>query len=148
MPSILKQFWIHKTGLILILFSLNTYSSDTQTLNEGLPVMVDSKTELNQIILKDMTVTYLYKIKDMDLSKALNIKDKNKIIIEENACSDDYIHDLFQKDLDVKFVYQLQDKEILSVYVNKELCSQLNNRIEIESEAPYQNRNSHFNQLI
>lgn len=123
---------ISKIGFFsFTLFTGVGYAADELRLNEGLPVMVDSKTELNDILLKDMTVTYTYELKEIDVNKALSIKDENQSLIEENACEDEYFRDLFNKDLKVKFIYEINKTKILEVNVNKEFCRQLNNRIQV-----------------
>ncbi|KTD30579.1 hypothetical protein [Legionella maceachernii] len=94
-------------------------------LNEGLPIMVDKNTELNDIRLGDMTVCYVYKLKDMTVDDALEEREKNKDFIQKHACNDIDIQVLLHKDLNVKFIYYLDEMEILSVKINRQLCQDL-----------------------
>ena len=102
------------------------YAADELRLNDGLPQMVDSKTELNDIYIKGMTVTYTYQLKNIDVQEAKEIKEVNKDFIEHNACKDEQIRCLLQKDLDVQFVYKIKNEEILQVKLNRDLCHKLN----------------------
>ncbi|WP_419420212.1 hypothetical protein ACNVED_02645 [Legionella sp. D16C41] len=104
-------------------------ASNEIKLNEGLPLMVDSRTQLNDIRLKDDTVTFTYQIKDIDVQHALEVKEENKNIIEENACEDEQVQDLFHKDFHVNFVYWIKDQKILEVPVNKKLCHTRQNQV-------------------
>ncbi|MDP3269898.1 MAG: hypothetical protein Q8M40_12750 [Legionella sp.] len=125
-------FKLRKTiaAFTFICFS-SAYPSDTLKLNEGLPVMVDSKTELNDISFNNMTVTYTYQLKHIDLKDAVVQKEVHRNFIQHNACNDSQIQCLFQKDLEVDFIYKIKDKEVLQVRLNKDFCQglmQQNNR--------------------
>lgn len=123
---------VQKTIVPLVSFFLacNAHTAEELRLNEGLPVMVDSKTELNDILLKNMTVIYTYQLKDIGVDDAKKLKHENKSFIEHHACNDKQIQCLFSKDLDVKFVYKIEDEEILNVNLNKNMCTKLNNNEE------------------
>jgi hypothetical protein len=121
------------------------YSSDELIFKEGLPMMVDSNTELSEIMLKNMTVIYSYNLKNISLKDALSARDDHISNVEETACEDEDIHELFNKDLAVKFIYKIQDKKFIEVCVNKDFCRQLNNRL--DSENPYDNQKTYFNHL-
>lgn len=115
--------------IICLIFLLSaSYASGQLKLNEGLPVMVDEKTELNDILLNDMSITYTYQIKDMDVTEAKQLKEKNRAFIQENACNDEDIQCLIKKDLDIRFIYKIKDEEILSVKLNKDICSHQQNQ--------------------
>lgn len=114
--------------LCLIFLLSASYAAGQLRLNEGLPMMVDEKTELNDILLNDMSITYTYQIKDMKVDEAKQLKEQNRAFIEENACNDADIQCLIKKDLDVKFVYKIENEEILSVKLNKNVCSQQHNQ--------------------
>ncbi|WP_131781137.1 hypothetical protein [Legionella gresilensis] len=121
----MQQSWLKNIICLACatVFSGQIYSStDELSLNDGLPIMVDSRTQLNDIHLKDDTVTFTYQIKDINVDQALEIKEDNKAIIEQNACDDEQIKDLFCKNFNVNFVYWIQDKKILEVPVDKQLC--------------------------
>lgn len=109
-------------GLSLFIFSGLTQADSEIRMNEGLPVMVDSKTELNDISIQGNTITYSFTLKDMSLDEVLDARQENKAIIENNACADENIHCLFDKDFDVRFVYKLDDKQILEVNLDKQFC--------------------------
>lgn len=117
----------YTTIVLSFLLFYNAWASDFVSLNEGLPVMVDSKTELHNILLKDMTVIYTYQLKDIEVKEAKKLKNLNKNFIEHNACNDRDIQCLFKKDLDVKFVYKIKDEEILNVKLNKDICLNVTN---------------------
>jgi len=85
--------------------------------------MVDNNTELNDIVLRDKTITFTYELKDIDFEKALQIKEVHKNNIEKNACEDENVQRLFYKDLDVSFIYKIQGNKVLEVAVNKEYCN-------------------------
>ncbi|MGQ3887998.1 hypothetical protein ACQUW5_03065 [Legionella sp. CNM-1927-20] len=128
----MKQSWLKEIICLTsaAVFSGLVYSSsDELSLNDGLPIMVDSRTELNDIHLKDDTVTFTYQIKDINVEQALEIKDDNKAIIEQNACEDEQIKDLFCKNFHVNFVYWIENKKILEVPVDKHLCQVRQNQI-------------------
>ncbi|STX50515.1 Uncharacterised protein [Legionella busanensis] len=121
----MKQSWFKKLICLasaMVFSGLIQASKDELSLNDGLPIMVDSRTQLNDIHLKDDTVTFTYQIKDINVDQAVKIKEDNKAIIEQNACNDEQIKDLFCKDFHVNFVYWIQDKKILEVPVDKQLC--------------------------
>ncbi|STX28023.1 Uncharacterised protein [Legionella beliardensis] len=127
----MKQSWLKKITCLAsaTLFSGLIYSLDELRLNEGLPIMVDSKTELNDIFLKDDTVIFTYQIKNINVDQALQIKEGNKDMIEQNACEDEQIQELFCKDFHVNFIYWINDKKILEVPVNKDLCRARQNSV-------------------
>lgn len=127
MKNIVKKTIAPLASFLLI---CNVHASEELRLNEGLPVMVDSETELNDILLKDMTVIYTYQLKDIGVGDAKILKHENKSFIEHNACNDEQIQCLFSKDLNVKFVYKINEEEILNVNVNKNMCTKLNNNTE------------------
>lgn len=112
-------------ALFALMFTTGLIYAAEAHLNEGLPVMVDNNTELNDIQLENMTVCYVYNLKNMEADEALKERDMNRDFIEKNACNDDAIQELFAKDLKVKFIYYLDGKEILAVKVNKLFCQQL-----------------------
>lgn len=95
-----------KNSLILALVFLldASYAAGELRLNDGLPMMVDDNTELNDIVLNDMSITYTYQIKDIKVTEAKQLKEQNKAFIEENACNDKDIQCLLKKNLDVRFV--------------------------------------------
>ncbi|HRD69279.1 MAG TPA: hypothetical protein PK657_03975 [Legionella sp.] len=104
------------------IFFSSAYPSDILKLNEGLPVMVDSKTELNDISFDNMTVTYTYQLKHIDIKDAMEQKEIHRNFIQHNACNDGQIQCLFQKDLEVDFIYKIKDKDVLQVRLNKDFC--------------------------
>lgn len=113
-------------GILTMQSLTGAYADEGIRLNDGLPEMVDSKTELNEIYIKGMTVTYTYQLKNIDIQEAKEIKEVNKDFIEHNACKDEQIRCLLQKDLDVQFVYKIKNEEILQVKLNRDLCLRLN----------------------
>jgi hypothetical protein len=113
--------------LSVLLISSFSYSFNEIKLNEDL--LEDNKTQLKDILLKDDLITYTYELKDIDYINALGVKDEAKMFIEEDACEDEMLNELFKKDFKVKFVYKMQDRKILEICLNKEFCHQLNNRI-------------------
>jgi hypothetical protein len=109
-------------GFLMLIINGYTQASNCIRFNEGLPVMVDDNTELNDIALYENTLTYTYNIKNIDTTAALDAKDMHKREIEQNACEDEMVQHLLNKELDVRFVYKIEEQKILEVNVNKELC--------------------------
>jgi hypothetical protein len=111
------------TLLLSLGFSVSSYAiCDELRITKGLPVMVDSKTELRDVLFKDMTVTYTYQLKNMNSKEAKELRQVHKNFIEQNACNDENIQCLFKKDLAVKFVYKIGEKKILRVNLSKNIC--------------------------
>lgn len=124
---------------LLMLLSGLPYAADVN-LNEGLPVMVDSNTELNEIQVENMTVCYIYNLKNMRLDEAIKEREVNRNFIKENACNDEGIQELFAKNLQVKFIYYLCGKEILVVNISRQFCQQLDSlQVVTESNDSYFN---------
>ncbi|MBA3536515.1 MAG: hypothetical protein H0T84_07895 [Tatlockia sp.] len=114
------------TLLLTLGFSINSYAAcDELKITKGLPLMVDSKTELHDVLFKDMSVTYTYQLKNMSIKEAKELRQVHKNFIEKNACNDENIQCLFKKDLSVKFVYKMGEKKILRVYLSKNFCEKL-----------------------
>ncbi|MBA2710298.1 MAG: hypothetical protein H0U57_06895 [Tatlockia sp.] len=97
-------------------------------ITEWPPMMVDNKTELNNILFKDMTVTYNYQLKDVEMDEAVKLRHAQKTFIERSACNNGDIQCLLKKDLEFKFVYRIVDKEILRVDLSKIRCQKLSNK--------------------
>ncbi len=54
-------------------------------ITEWPPMMVDNKTKLNNILFKDMTVTYNYQLKDVEMDEAVKLRHAQKTFIERRA---------------------------------------------------------------
>ncbi|MBA2657904.1 MAG: hypothetical protein H0U70_13120 [Tatlockia sp.] len=114
-------------ALCLILYALASgvaMSSNSLISEEGLPLRVDAKTELNNIELKDMTVVYTYELKNINLEKALSFKNNQRVYVERNACNDSDVKQLLNKDLAVRFVYKMDSDKILEVCIDKKFCQE------------------------
>lgn len=108
---------------LILSFSGLLHASNELRLNHSLPINVDSRTEMSNVSIKDTNVTYTYHLKNIDKEKA---KKLNKYLVERNACTDEKVQCLLKKDLDVTFVYKIDQEEVLNVNVNKDFCGELN----------------------
>jgi len=103
-----------------MLLDTSPATSDELRSDEELPVMVDSKTKLDDILLKDITVIYTCQLKHIDKAQALEFKNKNKELNEPNPRKEEQIQRHLKKDFDVKFTYKIKRDTILEVNVNKD----------------------------
>lgn len=123
MKNILKNNIVVIASFFLL---SNSYAAPEELrVNEDLPIMIDTKTELNSILLTDMTIIYIYQLKNITVDEAKKLKLATKYFIEHHACKDEQIQCLLSKDLNVDFVYKIADEEILTVKINKDVCLNL-----------------------
>lgn len=122
----MKNIILTTTTIITLSMFALSFATDEIHLHEGLPMMVDTSTELSDISLKDHDITFTYQLKAIKLEDAENAKEDHHSFIEKEACNDEDIQELLNNDVHFKFIYKIDSQEVLKVKVDKVICDEIN----------------------